>query len=75
MSSSFNCVETIACLLRLNQYLAADKVPCSRIEHSDSTCGEAQTSTEPFDFQSNALPNEPQFFTKNHIKRQLESMT
>ena len=35
--------ETIACLLRLNQYLAEDKLPCSRIEHSASTGGETQT--------------------------------
>ena len=29
----------------LDQYLAADKVTCSRIEHSDSTGDESQTST------------------------------
>ena len=34
----------MSCLLRLKQYLAANKAPCSRIEHSDSTGGESQTS-------------------------------
>ena len=40
----FNHFETIFCLLRLNQYLAADKAPWLGIENSDSTGGESQTS-------------------------------
>ena len=39
-----NCVETISCLLRLNQYIATDKQPCSMIEYSDSTGDESRTS-------------------------------
>ena len=34
------CLENVL-LSKLNQYLAADKAPCSSIEHSDSTGGES----------------------------------
>ena len=37
----FSHVWTIACLPGLNQYQAADKVSCSRTQHSDS--GESRT--------------------------------
>ena len=40
----YNWATALPFLLRLNQYLAADKVPGSMVEHSDSTGGESQTS-------------------------------
>ena len=39
----------------LNQYLAVDKVSCSRTQHSDSAGGEVQTLWS----QSISLPTEP----------------
>ena len=70
----FSHVENISCFLRLNQYLAADKVPCLWTENSNSTGGESQTSN-PSIFQSNALPTEPLSSIENHIERQQEFMT
>ena len=43
-----NYVEANSCLLWLTQYLAADKVPCSMIEHSDTTDGASLTSNSSF---------------------------
>ena len=39
----FTHVRTISCLPGLNQYLAGDKVSCSRTQHSDSAGGESRT--------------------------------
>ena len=52
-------VRTISGLPGLNQYYAADKVSCSRIQHSDIASGESR------DPQPYALPTEPLRFMQN----------
>ena len=58
----------------LNQYLAADKVSCSRTQHSNSTSSEVGTTVEPF--LSGHSKRRPKFdFKINYRLMQVKSFT